>query len=391
MASSSTCVRNGCCDITMDANRESDVEHQRLQHIDTLIELGRYREAAREAGRLIADEPHNADAHCRLALAHLNLEEYEESLAAASQAQAAAPDYEWGHRLASIALGRLNRLIESCNAAEECVRCAPEFPHSLHTLASALMQNGLFVRAYHIAEKITQIEPEWSHGWELRAVIAISTHYTAEARRYAQRALELDPNSTTAHNILGSAAMRGGENELALGHFLDAARTNPLYKHTQENILLVAGSHESENRSLRIGLLAGLGALTIIWCTLSSYPPVLTVCVGVLYGVLSGLAIRARMLRLLPLGTRTLVDSRPELYHRYTRWMTTIALYGLLGESLAALVVRGYLTRRAGLAGLIWIIVLLGAAMLLIRAKAGPLPMDARLAKTVAWLLPPTR
>jgi|GEM_PF-6482811 len=316
---------------------------QQLEQIDGLIELGRYREAIQGAGQILAEDPSHCGAHCRRALAHLNLKEYPQALESANHARSLNPDDEWAHRLASTILLSMGRHRVARLAAQECVRCAPHSPQALFTLANALIESGMLQEARPVLQQLMNVAPEWSGSWELTAILAYRARNTAEAVKHAQRLLQLDPNSATARNILGSVALQHGHNDDALHHFIDAARTNPLSKVSHRNIAVAANKHDNIYRT-HAALFVGLIVASFLWSRIPSVPPLLTLLASFVYGALAMRTMRFVIQRTLPPENRALVDLEPQLYYRYTRWIVQTTLYGLVCEMILATNSGGYLS-----------------------------------------------
>src|SRR5690606_1170600 len=95
---------------------------RRLARSRSLVDLGRWEDAAAEASLALAAEPTSVEALCLLAQSQLNLGRAAEACATAEAALRLAPAAEWPHRIHSVALGSLGRHPEAVAAARRAVR-----------------------------------------------------------------------------------------------------------------------------------------------------------------------------------------------------------------------------------------------------------------------------
>ncbi|MBM7772394.1 Flp pilus assembly protein TadD [Actinokineospora baliensis] len=149
-------------------------------------------EAAVELLRpLLVTHPDHSEAWCRLAAALLDAGDYQLCLDAAKRAITLG-ERSWAHRLASLSLAEMGRHDEAVVSAREAARRDPGDWRSLVTLSEVLGPS----------------EPE-------------------ESLRIALRAVDAAPEVPRVHEVLGIAAARANDTELARRAYTDALLLDP--------------------------------------------------------------------------------------------------------------------------------------------------------------------
>lgn len=223
--------------------------------IESLTEIGRWREASKLVQQALLQFPNSASLLCQLAVCHLQLGNETEALKYADKAIQADPEEEWGFRLRSILLLSAGKKPEALEAAQSAVQLDSHNLHTLFTLAQAQAANEQFAEARLTAELLREIAPEAEMAHNLLGEIALKQACWREAEGHLRRALQLHPNSYQAMNNLGLAVLRQGQNEEATEYFFQAAKLNPQGEIARENF-----SHTT--RQFR---LPGIIAVTALW------------------------------------------------------------------------------------------------------------------------------
>lgn len=185
---------------------------QEVAHLQHLIELERWREAAALATRLLAVEPDHPRLNGLLAQAQLGLDDPAGALEAGNRQVVADPDNEWGHRICSIALSRLGHQAEAARAATEAVRLAP-------------------------------------FSWQTHAQLAATGGSQFYALEAARRAVELAPLEADAHFGLGAVLQARKDAEQARTAYLEALRLDPVHGPARNNLTLLNPSYRLGERA----------------------------------------------------------------------------------------------------------------------------------------------
>jgi tetratricopeptide (TPR) repeat protein len=226
--------------------------------------------------RVLASEPDDVDALCRLALAYMKLGDRRRQLEAAERALACNPHSEWACRLQFDALHALRRNKQALTAARRAVELAPTEPlahvclvqgllamHRTHTLLFSLPSRRRELRAR--ADRLVELAPSRSVAHQMRGLVALHQRRLRDAEGSFRRALALDPESAVDLNNLGVALLRQRRSKEALDAFEGAARLDPTLAIARNNLAL------SIKRELAAG--AGVVGLAIGYFALRDVLP----------------------------------------------------------------------------------------------------------------------
>jgi tetratricopeptide (TPR) repeat protein len=267
-----------------------------LSRAATMIELGRYDEAAALLAAIVAGAPDAARAWCLLARAHLGAGRGAEAVLAARRGGTLNPDDDWPHRLASTALVSLGRDREAVDAATQARRLAPGLWRSHVCLAQAAVAGGDWRLADEAAGAALAIAADEPDVQFTAGKVALGAGDLARARGHQQAALAIDPGHAGAVNELGRISLRERDPSAAAGYFLRAARSAPgagIFGRNTEvalakvvtNLTIAAALVLAAGIDLRIltparlapdvALMAGLTGLTCgyIWLVVRRLPP----------------------------------------------------------------------------------------------------------------------
>jgi tetratricopeptide (TPR) repeat protein len=195
----------------------------------TLLDLGRPRDAAGLASRIVAACPFDPDGWLLLAQCLAGIDEPGRALDAVNRALGLNPVDPEAHRLASRILATLGMPLEAVRAGREAVRLAP-LNHAAHAnfavaLASSRPTSDLF--------RVRQ------------------PPHLKEAATHARRAIELSPLSTLGHFAAGYVAARSGKTSQARAYYRAVLRINPQDAGAQNNLALIDLRHGRMSRSGR--------------------------------------------------------------------------------------------------------------------------------------------
>jgi len=142
----------------------------------------------------------------------------------------------------------LKKLHEQRPLLEELLRRIAESPEDIEsrrTLAAHYLKEGLYYSAFELYEQIRSTGFEDATAERGLARIRDKWGHYSLAKRHAERALALDPQSAEALELLGNIHLHGNEPQAAVAAFLEAlARTpeNPSLHSTIGSVLLKLGN-----------------------------------------------------------------------------------------------------------------------------------------------------
>jgi tetratricopeptide (TPR) repeat protein len=204
-----------------------DGEAADLSRASVMIDLGRYRDAARLLATVLARSPASSRGWCLLSRAHLGDGNAPEAVAAAARASALDPADDWPYRLVSTALIGMGQTADAVLAAQEARKLAPHFWRSHVCLAQAATADGQHDLAAQAAETALTLAPDVADIHVTAGKAALSRGDLAAARAWQESALAIEPTHSGAINELGRISLRSRDAVAAAGHFLRAARTSP--------------------------------------------------------------------------------------------------------------------------------------------------------------------
>jgi Flp pilus assembly protein TadD len=260
-----------------------------------MIDLGRFADAVRMLGPLVAAEPDSRRAWCLLSRAQLGAGDSAAAVAAAHRASALDPADDWPYRLASTALIGLKRPEDAVRAAMQARDLAPHFWRSHVCLAQAAAAAGQQEVAGAACAEAMALAPDEPDVQVTAGKVALGNGDLAVARARQHAALAIDPGNLGALNELGLVCLRAGDPAGAAGYFLSAVRAAPGIKVFGQNTE-VALTKVALSAAAWIVVLAPLLACTgVLAATAGAGPAVAAVVIAVALGLRP-----VRMLRRLP-------------------------------------------------------------------------------------------
>lgn len=176
-----------------------------LRRAGILQDLGRYQEAERLLGQVLAEQPENVDALDTLTRGLSSSGRDEESLVWTRRLLSVYPDHVGGLVRMSIALRALGRAREGLPFARRAVELAPEAPSCLVSLAVTLNRLTNSAEALAVAGRAVAIDPEYAWGHQVIGMIYLDLDQYAEAERATLAALRVDPTNWQLVLQLGTA------------------------------------------------------------------------------------------------------------------------------------------------------------------------------------------
>jgi len=218
-----------------------------LQRAETLLEIGRFREALAEFYKFLAFESESYTTLCNISRCHYELNELKIALKFANAAIAVAPENEWAYRLKSIVFRASGNHRESLQAAEECASKAPGFIFPLHTLAYAQVNNFRLEDAEKTLKLMLEVAPESAETHEAYGLLVLKREDYEQAEKYFLQALKINAESANSLNNLGVIYLEKSQRVFGIfkksnfgrkakESFLSALKINPNSALTRQNL-----------------------------------------------------------------------------------------------------------------------------------------------------------
>ncbi|HEX6444063.1 MAG TPA: tetratricopeptide repeat protein [Streptosporangiales bacterium] len=348
-----------------------------LDRAIALLEAGRYHEALRLSGRLLAQAADRAEVWLLLAACHAHVGEAASAETAAERAIGLDPEACLGYVVlaySGLVGGHPDRAVDPARAA---VRHDPYEPTAHSLLALALAGSADEARraeAVEAADRACALEPDDAHNHYVRGVVAHLQGAPARARRSYERALGLDPAHAEARYNVGVLDAGDGEPLRAVSGFADVLRADPTHQDARAAIDVLAW----------VGVGAGFALnLALTRFTVKAIDFALSARLGV--DLLVALAVPGLIAVLLwraPAVVRSCVSRK---LRRDPRFLVSVAAVLACSAGLAA---SGFLRPHlaAWAVGAIMCIAIVGLLTLMLGALAGhPGDIDSTDAGLVAW------
>jgi Flp pilus assembly protein TadD len=260
-----------------------------------MIDLGRFADAVRMLGPLVAAEPDSVRAWCLFSRAHLGAGDHVAAIAAARRASAVDPADDWPYRLASTALIGLRRPEEAVRAAMQARDLAPHFWRSHVCVAQAAAAAGQQELAGAASADAMALAPDEPDVQVTAGKVALGNGDLAGARSCQHAALGIDPGNLGALNELGLVSLRAGDPAGAAGYFLSAVRSAPGIQIFGQNTEVALTAVALSTAGWIVVLAALIACAAVLAATAGAGPAVAAVVVAVALGLRP-----LRMLRRLP-------------------------------------------------------------------------------------------
>jgi tetratricopeptide (TPR) repeat protein len=213
---------------------------------------GQWDRALETAREWLAVDPENSRAHMAAGQALLNLKRYAEADPHLRRALAGEPNNSAAHRFMSIAHFHANRFKEADEEVQTAISLSPEDHYNWYHLAWMFYRQGDKVSARKYVERARELDPRDADVVNLLALCAPSDKASAALRlRQYEEALALDPENAQVHNNIGAYHLNVTRNfQLAEEWFRRALFFDPSLKTARRNLFLTIKHRDKVYRVL---------------------------------------------------------------------------------------------------------------------------------------------
>ena len=215
-----------------------------LQRGRALLQRNRFDEAAHWFREAIQADPRNSLGYALLAVA-LSYSEgsQREGVDAARRAVQEDPESAFNHAVLSSALRQLARdgedavLRDSLAAADTAVRLEPDndFAHTTRGHVQLLLRQWAAAEAS--ALKALELDPDDSSAPEILSAALLNQGKDGDLRHLVRSQLAQNPESPSAHSAAGWNALRHGDHAAANRHFTEALRLSPMHEGARQGLV----------------------------------------------------------------------------------------------------------------------------------------------------------
>jgi len=198
-----------------------------------LTKAGRPDEALPLAERYLKIRPESSEAHEQLGLLLAALGRPEEGIQCIRRAVKLNPNFPPHQYNLALSLIQLGQDTEAIQVLRKMLTTWPKFAQGYMCLGDLALKQGDYVMADESARKAIALQPGWAEPHLLLARV-LNRRETSDIReagdqdfeQHIRQAVALDPNSSTAHCMWGSALQDKGQFDLALAEYETSLRLN---------------------------------------------------------------------------------------------------------------------------------------------------------------------
>lgn len=183
--------------------------------------------AVDSARQALADDPHDAEVHCVLALCYVELKKFKEAEDEAKEAIGLAPDFAGSHYVLASVLVARNRTKEAATTIQEAIRLQPYDPDFYALAAAIAFDHADWKRALNHAEMGLECDAQHANCGNLRAMTLVKLGRHQEAAMTTDATLSQNPHDSYTHETVGWTKMEKHDPTAALESFREAIRLNP--------------------------------------------------------------------------------------------------------------------------------------------------------------------
>ena len=194
---------------------------------ELLLQQGRFRDAERELGQLLSNDPRHPLAHALMAHAMLGQLRLNDAEYASREAVRSAPDEPFAHYAVAAVLRERRRYSEAAHAIENAIGLNPYSADQFALLAQIRCDQREWSAALAAADQGLAIDPEHSACVNLRSIALVHLGRRGEAAAVVQGALDKDPENAVTHANQGWNYLHSNDPKKALEHFRESLRLEP--------------------------------------------------------------------------------------------------------------------------------------------------------------------
>ena len=204
-----------------------------LEHLWHLYRLKRYELAEDMAGKVLQDDPENAEILALLALVASARGRKEGALVLASDALALSPDHAWYYYILGVVNREQDELYGSIECLHEAVRLDASCPEYYRMLSRCHLETWQLDHAHWCVLKALQLEPEDASSLLQYGIIKYRSDQFAEAEIIFRQVLSLEPENALCHEYLGWMKLNDLETASAKHYFTQSLQHQPETKSAQ--------------------------------------------------------------------------------------------------------------------------------------------------------------
>lgn len=205
--------------------------------VQQLVQLSRYKEALKEAQKLLQHSPEEPDAYSNIGWIHYLMKAYDQALYWSGEALARDPENVLAWYVRVVVYYDTDQEAAFEKSLTEALRIEPYKDYYYFLNASRFLKKGSFKAAREQIVRALELAPESPHNLALHSYTEALLVNDSESRRAEREALRRNAEDPTVFTYLSWAANKRGEYDLAEKYMANAVRLNPENKQIRDEYL----------------------------------------------------------------------------------------------------------------------------------------------------------
>lgn len=275
-----------------------DRQNSHVQRANLLRQQGRYKDAIKEAGFALQENPEDVEALCIIGNCKIDAKSYDEAETILQKCIQLEPENDYVFYLLAFTYYQKDWHDKAMRYIEKSIALYPYHSGYFSLKGNIYLAQGKFKEALESANEGLQINAEDTACLNCRTTALFKLKRKNEAIETINEALSIDPEDYHTHSNYGWHYLERGKHQEANTHFKEALRINPNYNYAKEGYkaslkakipfyrwLLQYGLWmQNQNKGVRYGIIFGIFILVRIAAAISesSGNKTITVITGII-------------------------------------------------------------------------------------------------------------
>lgn len=209
---------------------------QNLERARLLLTQSRPADAEALAGRAVAEDPNDAEAHRLLALALSGQAKYTEGIVAAKHVVALIPEASIAHYTMAVVLNQADKQDGALRSINEAIRLDPQDTDAFSLKAAIEVSQQNWEVGLKDTEEALRLDPENTDAANLRGIALRMLERDSEAAFVTQEVLRRSPEDAVAHANHGWNLLQSNQPKVARESFREALRLEPGLEYARDGM-----------------------------------------------------------------------------------------------------------------------------------------------------------
>lgn len=209
-------------------------ENRHVQRANLLREQGRYKEAIKEAGLALQENPEDVEALCLIGHCKIDAKQYDEAVEVLQKCIHLNPEHDYVYYLLAFAYYQKDWYDKALDYVENAIALFPYHSGYFSLKGNIYLTQEKYKEALESANEGLQLNAEDVACLNCRTTALFKLKRKDEAIETINEALAIDPEDYHTHSNYGWHYLEKGKHKEANTHFKEALRINPNYNYAKE-------------------------------------------------------------------------------------------------------------------------------------------------------------